>query len=157
MQSHAGALDAREHLGVERVQVAHVVVDLAQPVFARHPGGADLAFTRWYRHVLQQVEARQRLWRDEQPRAVRQGLEVPQKPARQLPVSWAYEPAFRPPARRVPECEVAGGAGHRQVMFLQAPPPIRVPTLTFTPASPTPHPALSLPRSPRSHAAPPRT
>src|SRR2546427_715754 len=59
MQSHAGALDAREHLGVERVQVAYVVVDVAQPVFARHPGGADLALTRRYRHVLQ-VEASER-------------------------------------------------------------------------------------------------
>src|SRR5207245_8153212 len=65
-----------------------------------------------------QVEARQRLRRDEQPRAVRQRLEVPQEPARQLSVSVAHEPDLRHPARRVPEHEVAGGAGHRQVMFL---------------------------------------
>src|SRR2546422_9681630 len=117
MQRHGSALNAREHLGVERVQVAHVVVDLAQPVFARHPRGADLALAGRYRRVLQ-VEARQRLRRDEQPPAVRQRLEVPQEPARQLPVAVAHEPDLANRGARSAQRVVAGGARDAEAVFL---------------------------------------
>ena len=48
-----GSLDPPEHLTVQGIEVAHVVVDLVEPVLAGHPARADPAL----RGALGQIEA----------------------------------------------------------------------------------------------------
>src|SRR5438874_2691663 len=163
---HTRAIDPPEAVGVHRVQVPHVVVDLRQAIFPRQPGRPDAALGG----TLGQVEARQALGRDEVAPAVVQHAQLFQEPGGQLTVAVTREPDL-PRTGRASQREIARRARDRHPVFLQAPLPsmrngkfgmrnvklgvLARMTLNCNSAFHIPH--FTSPESSPSRAAPPRT
>jgi hypothetical protein len=105
---------------MELVEVAHVVVDLVQPVFTGHPRRTDFARLGRHGRILE-VEARQGLRRHDEafpaPRA-RERLELPEEAGGELSVAVAHEPDVRHRWRAVTQGEVTGGARHCDVVLV---------------------------------------
>src|SRR5258708_2202509 len=85
----------------------------SQAVLARHPRRADALV-----HPRVEVEARQALGRHDQPARVRNRLEMPHEPPRQLAVPVAHDPDLAHGRSGLAQRVIAGGARHRQMMFL---------------------------------------
>ena len=76
---------------VERVEILDVVLDVAEPILARHPARADVRVrVRLARRL--DVEARERLGRDDQRCGCGDRLEMADEAAGELPVAVTHEP-----------------------------------------------------------------
>jgi len=94
---------------VERIEILDVVLDVAEPILARHPARADVCVRVRLAGRLD-VEARERLGGYDQALGCGDRLEVANEAAGELPVAVTNEPELPHARMRLARREVAGGA-----------------------------------------------
>src|SRR5882724_8575504 len=154
VQGHLRASEGPEHVRVYGIEVSHVVIDLGEPILARHPARADAPL----RGTLAQVEPGQALRRHEVTPPVVEHAQLLQESTCELTISVARKPDLPNPPRTVAQGEVACAASHSDVVLLHLPTPnaecgMRNRHPPFNSAFRIPHSALKSLRWSRPHAA----
>ena len=92
--ARTGAGKRGEHLVTEGVEIADMIRNLRLAVLAGHPARPYTGVCRSRTPGVLQIEAGERLRREDQPGSVAEGSEVAQKPHSELPVPVDDHPEF---------------------------------------------------------------
>src|SRR4029077_9543600 len=114
MHGHRRAIHAGEDGGVDRVQIVHIVIDLCQPIFARHPARSNAPL----RGTLAQVEPRQSLRRHEVAVPIIEHAQLFEEATRELRVPMADEPHLTGSRPRRAQRVIAHGSLRPNAMFI---------------------------------------
>src|SRR5437867_5694515 len=114
VHAHPRAIEGPEHLRVHRIEVSHVVVDLAEPILPRHPACTDTPLRR----TLAQIEPGQPLRGHEIAPPIVEHAQLLEESRRELAVPVTHKPDLPNPRRALAQREITRGTRHTDPVLL---------------------------------------